>query len=257
MIVKLNSSYHNKVIQYLKGDEEYNIFVIDDIQRYGYENYFFNVWADLSKRGNIEGILIKNFEYLTFYSRDKFDEVEFSKFINTLKFSEINGKLECLEKLEQNLKIKKKRVVRFCKLDKLSSEINYNTKFNIKKIRFGNINKVVRLYESINEFENTTVENIKNGLKSGRGYCIEEDRQVIAMAKSISEGYDHAMIVGVGTHPDYRNKGYATQCIIKICNELLNEGKIPYLFYDNLEAGKLYEKIGFKYIGKWCMYYKK
>ena len=64
------------------------------------------------------------------------------------------------------------------------------------------------------------------------------------------------MIVGVGTHPNYRNQGYATKCIVKICKELLDEQKIPCLFYDNEEAAKIYKKLGFQELGKWIIYYK-
>ena len=73
------------------------------------------------------------------------------------------------------------------------------------------------------------------------------------MAKSTAENKTHAIIVGVGTHPQFRNKGYATKCISKICGELLNENKIPCLFYDNEEAGKIYKKLGFIKIGNWSI----
>ncbi|MGL5329728.1 MAG: GNAT family N-acetyltransferase, partial [Peptostreptococcaceae bacterium] len=69
------------------------------------------------------------------------------------------------------------------------------------------------------------------------------------------ENRRYAMIVGVGTHPNYRSLGLATKCIVKICKELLSENKIPCLFYDNEEAGKLYYKLGFKKIGNWSIYY--
>ena len=123
-----------------------------------------------------------------------------------------------------------------------------------KKIRFGNINKIAKLYEDIDEFENTTVENIKNGLRTGRGYCIEINKKVVSMAKSTLETKTHAMLVGVGTHPDFRNRGLATKCIVKICKDIINENKIPCLFYDNIEAGKIYNNLGFKEKGYWAIY---
>ena len=64
------------------------------------------------------------------------------------------------------------------------------------------------------------------------------------------------MIVGVGTHPDFRNMGLTTKCIVKICNEIIDENKTPCLFYDNIEAGKIYKKLGFKEKGDWAIYYK-
>ena len=74
------------------------------------------------------------------------------------------------------------------------------------------------------------------------------------MAKTTLETRTHAMLVGVGTHPDFRNRGLATKCIVKICKDIINENKIPCLFYDNIEAGKKYNKLGFKEKGYRAIY---
>lgn len=256
MIIKLNESYHIKVISYLKRDKDFNLFIIGDIERYGYNTYFLDIWASIDEKGNIEGVLLKYFEYLIFYSHGEFNVDEFSNLINNLNYREISGKLEVLQKLDDKIKTKYKRVVKFCTLENNISLDDTKTGLNPKKIRFGNINKVVKLYDEICEFENTTVENIKNVLKTGRGYCIEINKKVVAMAKSTLETRTHAMIVGVGTHPDFRNMGLATKCIVKICNEIIDENKTPCLFYDNIEAGKIYKKLGFKEKGDWAIYYK-
>ena len=38
--------------------------------------------------------------------------------------------------------------------------------------------------------------------------------------------------------------------------ELLDENKIPCLFYDNEKAGCIYNKLGFRQLGNWSIYYK-
>lgn len=256
MILKVNDTYHRKVMNYLKKEPDFNLFIIGDIERYGYDNYFLDIWAGIDKKGRIEGVLLRYFEYLIFYSQGNFNIDEFSELINSLNYIEISGKLELLKKLQPKLNIYPKRIVNFCVLDNINKLDDNGIKIKPKKIRFGNINKVAKLYESIDEFENTTVENIKNGLKTGRGYCIEINKKVVAMAKSTLETRTHAMIVGVGTHPDFRNKGLATKCVVKICKEIISENKTPCLFYDNIEAGKIYNKLGFKEKGYWGIYGK-
>lgn len=254
MILKVDDTYHSKVMNYLKKEPDFNLFIIGDIERYGYDNYFLDIWAGIDRKGRIEGILLRYFEYLIFYSQGKFNVEEFSKLINSLNYLEISGKLELLQKLEVKLDIKPKRIVNFCVLDTSSKLEENGINIKPKKIRFGNINKIAKLYEDIDEFENTTVENIKNGLRTGRGYCIEINKKVVAMAKTTLETRTHAMLVGVGTHPDFRNRGLATKCIVKICKDIINENKIPCLFYDNVEAGKIYNKLGFKERGYWAIY---
>lgn len=256
MIVKLDNTYNDKLMKYLEKEPEFNLFIIGDIDRYGYNNYFFNIWGDINIDGELEGILVKYFDFIIVYSYSKFNIEKFMKLINRLDYCEISGKSEIIRQLSNRIDLRKIRTVNLSKLDKEISHTNKLSKIKVKKVRFGNLKRIVRLYELIDEFENTNIDCIKNGLKTGRGYCIEVNKQVVAMAKSTSENKTHAMIVGVGTHPNYRNKGLATRCIVRICNELLSEGKIPCLFYDNEEAGKIYKKLGFENIGSWSIGYR-
>lgn len=253
MIVKVDSTYHNRVIEYLQKEIEFNLFIIGDIEKYGYDNYFLTIWAGINENGDVEGILLKYFEFLIFYANGKFNEFEFTNLINKINYVEISGKTELLKKLSSKLNLEKERIVNFCRLSNPENLNEIDTSIKVKKIRFGNINKVVKLYEIIEEFDNTSAESIKNGLKTGRGYCIEVDRKVVSMVKSTCENSTHAMLVGVGTHPNYRNRGFATNCIVKICKELVDENKVPCLFYDNIEAGKIYKKLGFEDLGKWSI----
>jgi len=62
------------------------------------------------------------------------------------------------------------------------------------------------------------------------------------------------MINGVATHPDYRRRGLGTQLLVRLCDELLTEGKRPCLLYGNPEAGSVYRRLGFTDAGTWVMY---
>ena len=257
MIQRLNNTYHEKVIEYLHKEKEVNIFLLSDIERYGYDSYFFNIYGGINEEGEIEGILLKSFEFMIFYAYDDFDVDEFARFINDCNCEEICGKSQVLEKLESKISLKRNRKVNIFKLNNKSLLPPYKEDdIKLRKIRFGNLNKIVRLYEEIEEFENTTVDNIKSSLKTGRGYCVEIGGKAVSMAKTTSENKHNAMIIGVGTHPKYRKKSYATKCLIKICNELLEEDKIPCLFCDNEKASAIYRTLGFDKIGHWSIYRK-
>lgn len=253
MIIKLDNRYHNKLMNYLNQEPEFNLFIIGDIDRYGYNNNFFNIWADISINGDIAGVLVKYFEFITIYSNSIINIDKFYNIIKNMDFYEIGGKSEIVDSMAEKLRLKIIRRVNFCKLEN-SYHLNKNTRdIRIKKIKIWNLKKIVNLYARIDEFENTSIKCIKSGLKTGRGYYIEVNKQAVAMAKSTAENKNHAMIVGVGTHPQFRNKGYATKCLSKICREILNENKTPCLFYDNEEAGKIYKKLGFIKIGNWSI----
>lgn len=258
MIKRLDSRYEKKVIDYLNMEKEINTFNLQELKNYGFENVFYKIYSDIDEKGNINGILFKCFEYLTFYSQAEFDLDMFCNFISELEFDEISGKSKWVELIAKNLGLLKYRKVHLCKLDRIENNIDENIDCNLKlkKINIFNIKKVVKLYEEIGEFQNTTIESLRSNLKSGRGYCIEDRKKVISMAKSTAENNNTAMIIGVGTHHKYRNQGLASKCLIKLCKELLEENIKPCLFYDNEDAGKLYSKLGFKTIDNWSIYYK-
>ncbi|CEQ12287.1 acetyltransferase [[Clostridium] sordellii] len=256
MILKLNEGYNELIMKYLKIEENFNRLLIGDIKRYGYDNYFFNIWGNFDTNGSIRGLLIQYFDLLTIYSIDNFNLESFIEHINKMPYRNLNGKISTLKYLEDYINFDKKRMVTFCMLKnkKYINEINIDE--NVKKIRFGKINKILKLYEDIDEFEKPTIKSVRNNLKSGRGYYIEEDKKIVSMAKTTAESDLYAMVIGVGTHPKYRNRGYATKCMVRLCKSLIDENKIPCLFYDNEEAGKIYKKIGFKEIDQWVIYYK-
>lgn len=77
---------------------------------------------------------------------------------------------------------------------------------------------------------------------------------MVSMASTTAENTFSAMVVGVATLESYKKKGYATACMVKLCDQLLSEGKELCLFYDNPEAGAIYKRIGFEDIGFWMMY---
>lgn len=115
---------------------------------------------------------------------------------------------------------------------------------------------LVRLSEQIVEFEGVDrEEELRASLKSGdaRGYWAEDEGCAVAMVRTAAENPASAMVVGVGTHPSYRQMGLATQLMIRLCRELLKEGKSLCLFYDNPRAGAIYHRLGFQEIGYWNM----
>ena len=94
-------------------------------------------------------------------------------------------------------------------------------------------------------------DNIEGG--SGRYYGIKKDGKLVALAGSTAECEGLAMVVGVGTDENNRSRGYATKVVGRLSDDLLKEGKLPCLFYENPAAARIYKKIGYRDIGNWMM----
>lgn len=59
---------------------------------------------------------------------------------------------------------------------------------------------------------------------------------------------DYTEVSAVVTHPEHGGRGYAKQLVAHVANQVIAEGKMPFLHVaeSNLGAIKLYEKLGFK-----------
>ncbi|MFP3916986.1 GNAT family N-acetyltransferase [Lysinibacillus telephonicus] len=90
--------------------------------------------------------------------------------------------------------------------------------------------------------------------KTGRTYFIRVNGEMVTTASTTAENSRSAMVVAVATKEEFKRKGLATDCMIKLCKDLLAEGKELCLFYDNPEAGKIYKRLGFEDIGFWNLY---
>jgi len=83
-------------------------------------------------------------------------------------------------------------------------------------------------------------------------YGLYVNNQLVSYAGSFIQLPQVWMIGGVYTHPDHRSKGYATLATSAITEEALKNAEAAALFVrsDNYPAIRVYEKIGYKKIGK-------
>ncbi len=114
------------------------------------------------------------------------------------------------------------------------------------------------LQENIFDLSKNSREGIIESLKtkSGRTFYIKDEGRAVASASTTAENSLSAMVVGVCTDVNHRNKGLASVCLSALCEQLLAEAKSLCLFYDNPAAGSIYKRLGFKDIGMWSMWHK-
>lgn len=260
MIRELTEQDHAEVMRFLLQDPSMNLFIIGDIEAFGYHSAFQKLWGEFHS-GEIKAVLLKYFESYIFYAvnKDHFDVQAFAAIMETnTNPVTLSGRADLVEKFEKlpSLNLGKKKVTYFAQCGK-KREIKQIDM--IKKATLDDIDRIVTLRNSIAEF--TTTEDSKNMLKkaiesqTGRTYFLENDKgEIISTVSTTAENSHSAMIVGVCTHKGYRNKGLASKLMTALVNDILDDKQFVCLFYDNPDAGKIYKKIGFEDIGLWTMY---
>ncbi|MED1862922.1 GNAT family N-acetyltransferase [Fictibacillus nanhaiensis] len=260
MIVKMDQTWHEKVMDYLSEEPALNLFIIADIENFGYETDSQEVWADVDDKESITGILLRYKGNYLPYGKGKINAKAFSEIINKDKSYEmLSGKKEITEQFVPFLNIERTKELYFAELVDAKALNKNSSRQNIRQADINDVESLMELKYLIKEFSigKTAKESLEQALttKTGRTYFIKEEDTVVSCASSTAENSLSAMIVGVCSHPEKRNKGYASLCMEALCYDILAEGKTLCLFYDNPKAGSIYKRLGFYDIGHWSMNY--
>jgi len=259
MIKKLDENYRKEALEFLSQEPSINLFAIGDIENFGFEEDFQDIWGHFHN-GLIDGILLRFTEnFIPYWNKDNFNPEEFKDIIRNspVKRKMISGKKTIVDKFDNIFKNHIKRDTYFCELSK--ADILLKDMDGVKLASVSDKYRVPKFLNSIQEFKDSpdvSPEQFEKKLstKSGRTYYIENSKgEIISIAQTTAENSISAMVVGVSTRPDYRRKGLAQKCMSKLCLYYLRKGKTLCLFYDNPEAGKIYKNIGFKQIEKWTI----
>ena len=260
MIRRLEEKDRKEVLEFLSDEAAINLFIIGDIEAYGFDEEFQTLWGQYTDDGVLEGVLLRFHEnFIPYFNNPSFDITEFVNIIlNNQGKTMISGKESLLRKFEEVLPKHTSGTTYFCELrhpDNLSFVDNNSSQ--VKIAQECDAERVYEFIDKIDEFKNrTSVDRIKHKIKTkaGRIYYIEnDDGRIVSVAQTTAENSKSAMVVGVDTLEEYRNHGLMSTCLSRLCQDVLAEGKGLCLFYDNPKAGKIYHKFGFETIDNWMM----
>ncbi|WP_027409119.1 GNAT family N-acetyltransferase [Anoxybacteroides tepidamans] len=258
MIRKLNQADHDVVFSFLKQEPSLNLFIIGDIEAFGYEQDFQELWGDFDERGALRAVLLRFYDSYIPYAPGDFDIDGLAEIMRSTSGPvTLSGKAELVEKFESLLPLGAKRVMYFCECNQITFPEEEN-RYEIKLATVDDVDRIIELRSRITEFVTTPSSRtmLLKALETntGRTYYIEEDGRMVSAVSTTAENTLSAMVVGVCTDAHYRQKGYASDIMKRIIQDYIRAGKTLCLFYDNPEAGRIYKRLGFSDIGMWMMY---
>lgn len=257
MIRQLVAYDHDKVMELVGNKPAENLFIIGDIEAFGYDSDFQRLFGQFEGDQLIAILLDYDHNYIL-YSESAYDRAGFAEIINEdEQLTGFSGLREVILPMERLIKKtpKRKSDTYYAKCEKLA--VQSEQQLMMLKTSVADIPAHIDLLCSIPEFKGSpnNEEQMKRTIEqnTGRSYAIWDGNDMVSVVSTTAENKQSAMIIGVGTREAYKRRGYASELMIKTCEELLAEGKIICLFYDNPEAGKIYHRLGFEDIGLWNM----
>lgn len=262
MIRQLTEEDRTLVMDFAGDRPAENLFILGDIETFGFGGEPVMVWGDFNETGALISILLRYRDNFIPYAKhpDQLDGEAWSEVIKN------NGKLRMLSGLKEMVERilpfigqppQDRKLCFYAKREDREVLDKESMRKDVKMLFPEEADKIVRLRASIPEFSEPKVdpadfqENMEKGIS--RTYYIEKNEEPVSAVSTTAETRRAAMIVGVCTKPGYKRRGYATSCLIKTIAALKAEHKEPCLFYNNPEAGSIYKKLGFEDIDQWMM----
>ncbi|MGL5330756.1 MAG: GNAT family N-acetyltransferase [Peptostreptococcaceae bacterium] len=263
MITKVDESLEKSFWEYISHEESINLFIIGDVENYGLETEFQEIWFQIENE-KIVLVMLKYYRSLVIYSYENdFNVEEVIDFINQLDIKQISGKKSVIDKLIGKYRdYKKCEITNFLTLKKLN-EINFldiESKIMQKANEYDleELNTFLSSIEEIHSKDYIKSKNMQLKDKSSRIYFIKENDKIISTISTGIESSFLAMICDVGVDKEHKNIESITYMIYTMSKELVKEGKMPCLFYKNKDrlVGEIYEKIGYEKLDNWSILLK-
>ena len=254
---KLSATNHEDVVKLFGEDKVHYNFLIDGLIKNNYEGSF-NVFGEYQDN-LLVSILINNYNNISYFSQSDRDISIYLELLKDLEYTKLSGPSSLMQKFLPYVNPKANT------LSYLGIVKNIYTPRKLKKpikiIKTQNeIGMQNDLLLSTNEFTESLpkekAEYIQNEYKrlketSDRTVYLEMDGEMVSSCATIAEDLNSAIVIGVVTNPHYRNKGYGTEVLIGLFQMLIEEGKYPYLFYNNPAARSVYKRIGMTEVCEW------
>jgi len=259
MIRRLVEKDRKKVLNYLNQEASLNIFIIGDIENFGFDSDFQTIYGEFNDKNEYISVLLFYRINLVYYSHLNHFSEEYKVILNSHKFSYANACERLAKILYPYLNNYSYKEMYFAEAKSFKIKENISSfNFNVLQTK----EEAVQLYNmllTLDEF-NTGKQSVTDfvdgkmkSLTSGITLFVEEDGLIISSAATVAETTTSAMVVAVGTRIPNRNKGLASKLVSALMEEYFNKKKYLCLFYDNPKAGKIYQRLGFENIDKWVM----
>ena len=264
MLRRATEDDRDRLLEYLRREPEFNLFLIGDILNDGFDCEHMTCTVE-ERDGAIRSVLMRYRDALIPYTHDNAHDLaapaaRINEYLTHPGTWTVHGKTEIVARVKPLLCRAERRdhELYFCVCRKLHAEVPLDQLPQVEMATVDDAEDVVALQLSIEEFQRTDYSGLADEVaEEQRRIALirdpDDSGRVIASAHAVAESDAAAMIIGVGTLAAERGKGYASACVYHLVKNLAERGKSACLFFDNPSAGRIYHRLGFRDIGMWRM----
>ncbi|MGB4408560.1 MAG: GNAT family N-acetyltransferase [Sphaerochaeta sp.] len=257
---KLANKDLTKVYEYIQSEPEINLFIQGDLELYGLQSQNISLYAIGE---SWDCILLKYYSDFILYSKGPTFN---AKAVGALlarqeKILAISAKESLLKQIQPLYPTRKIQGTYLCRCNKTSFTAKEEvTTLPTRRLTKEDAPAIVALYQQIEEFAQPYLDHTQEKLieiadnleQGGVGFGLFEGNRLVSSVYTTATTTSGAMIVGVATLSEARNRGYASTLVSELCSFCFESGlEFLCLFFDNPKAGTIYTRLGFEVVDRW------
>lgn len=256
MFVKCTAKDEEEILAYLSSRPALNLFIIGDIETYGFDSEDQDIWCYREDDHKISGVLLRYKNNIIPAHEANFLGLEaFIACIKEQKNSRfISGRKEALDQYATAFPEFKKDLSYFAECQKLrmkSLQTDYVTDLEV-----ADIPKYIALQEAAFNHSVVTIDDLEKEIASGSAVIKvikNQQGELVSGGKIAVESQSSGMIVGIATLESARGNGYGSAVVTSLVEHCHNQKKSACLFFTNPAAGSIYHRLGFVDLDRWVL----
>jgi len=266
MIERLTAADRQALFDYIDAEPEMTLFFRGDVENEGFDSPQVAVYADRQPQG-FGCVLLDYRGNWSVYSRDAdgYDVQAAAGLIRTHDAGHpIAGKEEVIRRLQPLFPQRCIQTTHMSRCTALKTGFDVSDGAEVRLLTEDDVPAAIDLYDTIEEFDMHYADaDTRNGMIVLRRQALARGEYMmgvfaagrLAAISCATACYSQgAMVVGVATAKDCRNRGYASAAMTALIRLLMAQGRgVICLFYDNPKAASIYHRLGFEDVGNYVM----
>lgn len=256
MIRLLTEQDQQRTVEFLAAAPEYNLYTLGNIVRLGFIDELTQYWGDFGQDGALRGVLNRYMRGWVVYGTSACDWTSFGSIVDSHPIA--------AERLQDNPGGTASFLPYLHRYQPNSISIQHLMALNaadftpaasqaavcVRRALKDDLPRLVDFYANAGHMARAKAA-VEQPLRSTRIWLAEAGREILSAALTNAETTTLAMIGGVYTKPDSRQRGLSKAVCSALCAELIGLGRRPVLYWETPEAGNVYTRLGFHAIGEW------
>ncbi|MEZ4658180.1 MAG: GNAT family N-acetyltransferase [Caldilineaceae bacterium] len=256
MIRLLTEQDRQRTVEFLAVAPEYNLYTLGNIARLGFAHELTQYWGDFAENGALRGVLNRYMQGWVVYGSEACDWGAFGQIVDAhptaaQRLQDNPGGIATFLPHLRRYEPARVSVQHLMALDVADfAAADSPPDALVRRAVMADLPQLVDFYAGAGHMARAKAA-VEQPLQSTRIWLAEVGGEILAAALTNAETADLAMIGGVYTKPEARQRGLSRAVCSALCSELLQLGRRPVLYWETPEAGAVYGRLGFHTVGEW------